>query len=67
MYCDPNFKTKKMLKDALAQGKRVSIWSPGPFPAPEEGEATVEGPHFPEPHKWYARVKVEKGMIVKAW
>lgn len=65
MYVDPNFKTKKDLKAAVAAGKKVFIFSPGPFPAPQNGEASVEGPHFPKPHSWYARVKVENGEVVK--
>jgi len=41
------------------------VFSPGPYPAPENGTATIEGPHFPEPHRWYARVKVRDGMVEK--
>jgi hypothetical protein len=29
------------------------------------GTACVEGPHYPEPHKWYAQVTIEKGEVVK--
>ena len=65
MYVSPNFKTKKALKEAIAQGKTVSVYSPGPFPCPQEGRVYVEGPHFPEPHKWYASVQVEAGRVVK--
>ena len=48
MYVDPNFKTKKALKEAVAKGDAVSIFSPGPFHAPVHGEATVEGPRLPQ-------------------
>lgn len=65
MYVDPNFKTKKALKEAVAKGERVEVFSPGPFPAKTDGEESVEGPHFPKPHTWYARVKVENGTVVK--
>jgi hypothetical protein len=65
MYVDPNFKTKKELKQAVADGKSVEVFSPGPFPAPEEGECSVEGPHYPKPHSWYARVLVSDGKVVK--
>ena len=65
MYTIKNFKTKKALKEALAQGKTVSVYSPGPFPCPENGRISVEGPHYPEPHKWYASVLVEAGRVVK--
>ena len=65
MYVDPNFKTKKALAEAVALGKLVSVYSPGPFPAKSAGVEAVEGPHYPEPHRWYARVKVKDGLVVK--
>jgi hypothetical protein len=65
MYVSPNFKTKKALKEALAAGKTVTVFSPGPFPAPSNGPVTLEGPHFPEPHKWYAQGVVENGRLIK--
>jgi len=63
MYTSPNFKTKKALKEAIVAGKMVSVYSPGPFPAPTSGKTTVEGPHYPEPHRWYAEVVVQDGFI----
>lgn len=65
MYVEPNFRTKKALKEALAAGQSVSIFSPGMFPAPQNGEATVEGPHYPKPHTWYARVLVCHGKVTQ--
>ena len=65
MYVRPNFKTKKALKEAVAEGKEVVVYSPGPFPAKINGTEQIEGPHYPEPHKWYARVEVEKSLVVK--
>lgn len=65
MYATGNPKTKKDLKDRVLNGRRVEIFSPGPFPAPMNGVATVEGPQYPEPHRWYARVEVENGVIVR--
>jgi hypothetical protein len=65
MYVSPNFKTKKALKDAVKAGAVVSIFSPGPFPAPDSGWTTAEGPHYPEPHRWYARVRVLDGTVVE--
>jgi hypothetical protein len=63
-YVDPNFKTKKALKEAVEAGRHVSVYSPGPFPI-HDGIQSVEGPHYPEPHRWYARVNVVDGMVVK--
>lgn len=65
MYVEPNFKTKKALKEAVAAGDRVRVFSPGPFPAPTEGRVDVEGPHYPKPHTWYTDVIVEGGYVVK--
>lgn len=68
MYVSPNFKTKKALKEAVAAGKIVTIYQPGPFGGREPHSAkgvAVEGPHYPEPHKWYAQVDVENGQVVK--
>ena len=65
MYVSPNFKTKKALKEAVAAGEQVEVFSPGPFPAKADGTASVEGPHYPKPHTWYARVKVEGGLVTK--
>ena len=28
-------------------------------------EFSVEGPHYPKPHKWYARVEAVDGIITK--
>lgn len=63
MYVNPNFKTKKALKEAIAAGKKVTVFSPGPFPATENGVETIEGPHYPKPHTWYARVTVKGGIV----
>ncbi len=67
MYTDVNYKTKKALKEAVAAGERVTYYQPGPFGGkePKNGTITVEGPHFPQPHRWYASCIVENGVIVK--
>lgn len=65
MYVSPNFKTKKALKEAVANGERVEVFSPGPFPAKQDGRESIEGPHYPKPHTWYAQVDVVDGVVVK--
>ena len=67
MYTYENFKTKKALKEAVANGEKIAIYQPGPFGGddPDEGTFCVEGPHYPEPHRWYATVEVKDGFIVK--
>lgn len=64
MYVSPNFKTKKQLKEAFVAGKEIRVFSPGQFMPKRDGEETVEGPHFPQPHSWYARVEVKDGKVV---
>jgi hypothetical protein len=64
-YVQPNFKTKKAFKEAVKAGETVTVFSPGPFPAATNGVETIEGPHYPQPHRWYARVQVSDGHVVK--
>jgi hypothetical protein len=67
MYTSTNFKTKKALKEAVAAGQRVTVFQPGPFGGnePKDGTCVIEGPHYPEPHKWYAKATLENGVVVK--
>ena len=67
MYVEGNPRTKKQLRDWIAAGKRLTAFQPGPYAdkAPKFGEVSVEGPHFPEPHRWYARVVLDNGIITE--
>ena len=65
MYVSPNFKSKKALKEAITNGEKVSAFSPGPFPCRQNDIIAVEGPHYPKPHTWYARVEVVNGYVTK--
>lgn len=71
MYTSTNFKTKKALKEAVAEGGVVTVFQPNdmfgnPKARPDyTGSATVEGPHFPQPHSWYATVEIVNGAITK--
>lgn len=65
MYVSPNVRSKKALKEAIAAGKEITVFSPGPFPCRTDGRVTIEGPWFPEPHRFYATVVVVKGKVVK--
>lgn len=67
MYTDRNFTTKKAFREAVTKGEQVRLWQPGPFGGNEipDGEHSVEGPHYPEPHRWYARASVKGGVVVK--
>jgi hypothetical protein len=63
-YTDINFKTKKALKEALLAGKKIRVYQPGPHGGSLEGEVFLEGPHYPEPHKWYAICRVKDGEVI---
>lgn len=67
MYTERNFKTKKALKEAVANGEKITVYQPGPFGGnePKNGRISVEGPHYPEAHKWYASVELKDGIITK--
>jgi len=64
-YTSTNFPSKKALKTALAEGKLVTVFSPGPFPVKSAGWVALEGPHYPKPHTWYAEGFLENGVLVK--
>lgn len=66
MYTTRNFKTKKALKEAVADGEQIGYYQPGPFGGnePRDGTITLEGPHYPAPHTWYAQATVKNGVIV---
>jgi hypothetical protein len=67
MYTTINYPTKKALKDAVAAGVKVTVFQPGPFGGnePLNGTITLEGPHYPKPHRWYARAELVDGYVVK--
>lgn len=66
MYTDQNFKTKKALKEAVARGEKIGVFQPGGiFPAKMDGKITLEGPHFPKPHTWYAEAEIKDGIVLK--
>ena len=65
MYTEQDFKTKKAFKEAVAAGTEVRLFAPGLGEPKHNGEESVEGPHYPKPHSWYARVVVKDGVVVK--
>ena len=67
MYTDTNFKSKKDLKKAVASGKKIGYYQPGPFGGnePKDGTIYLEGPWYPQPHTWYAKAIVKNGIIIK--
>ena len=67
MYTTRNFKTKKQVKEAIANGDKLTVYQPGPFGGnePLNGIVYLEGPHYPQAHTWYAQATLENGYIVK--
>jgi len=71
MYTDKDFNTKKELKEALAKFVTIRVYQPkdifGVTERASRGKHTVslEGPHYPKPHRWYALAEVVDGVVVK--
>lgn len=66
MYTRRNFKSKAALKRAMVAGDEIKVFQPGGiFVGATEGHITLEGPHFPDAHTWYARCKIKDSVIVK--
>jgi hypothetical protein len=65
MYTEKNYKTKKALVDDFKAGIEIYTYQEGPFPGVKNGRIALEGPHYPQPHKWYCGAMVENGKIVK--
>lgn len=65
-YVNPDYATKKAFKAAVAAGVKHETYNPsGVFNAPQNGRDVIEGPHYPKPHRWYAAVVVENGIVIK--
>lgn len=62
-YVQPNFKSKKALKEALKKGTLVEVYQPGLGNVPENGFIHLEGPHHPEPHNWYGEGTMVNGCL----
>ena len=69
MYTVINFRTKKQLKEAVAAGRQITVYQPNAdltgAEVPENGTVYLEGPHYPEPHRWYAEAILIDGKVVK--
>jgi hypothetical protein len=65
MYASHNFKSKKEFKEAVAKGERITLYAPGLGSPAVNGRESVEGPWYPQPHRWYASVTMQDGVVVK--
>jgi hypothetical protein len=76
-YTVINFKTKKALKEAVklyidnripkANLHTVRCYQPGLGPdlSNYTGKVSLEGPHYPKAHSWYAQAELVDGIVVK--
>ncbi len=64
-YCTIDFTSKKALKKAVKNKESITIYSPGIGTPPDNGVVYLEGPHYPKPHRWYAKAVVTNGVITK--
>ena len=64
MYTVHNYRSKKDLIDDVNRGVNVAVFQPGLSQfGKRNGQVSLEGPHYPEPHKWYAIAIIEDGVI----
>ena len=64
-YTSTNYKTKKALIDDFKLGRFITVFQPGPFgPDVKDGVVYLEGPHYPEAHKWYVQGEAKDGVLI---
>ena len=66
-YVNPNYKTKKEFVAAVKAGVKHEPYNPSGFFTTNafSSNEVIEGPHYPKPHRWYARVQVENGIVTR--
>lgn len=66
MYCQKNYQTKKAFKEDFKAGTQIQVFQPNLIGKPIlTGNATIEGPHYPQAHTWYSSVVIANGVITK--
>jgi len=53
--------------DRVTLTRRLTITPTAVVPnaEPTDGTAFLEGPHYPKPHTWYAKVQLRNSVVVK--
>lgn len=80
-YVTHNYTSKRALKEdvkasidpatpateraTLARRLTILPTSIVPGSEPVNGTAFLEGPHYPAPHRWYAKVQVTSGVVTR--
>jgi len=66
MYTSTNYKKKKDLITDFKAGKQIEVYQPGGiFPGKTDGTVCLEGPHYPEAHRWYATAVIKDSVITE--
>jgi hypothetical protein len=55
------------LREAVEAGEKIRVYAPGLGKPVDTGFEFLEGPWYPESHKWWAKVRMEDGIIVKVY
>jgi len=66
-YLYPNLKSKKAYKEAIKAGQCITAKENTPYeevPVVNSSRCHFEGPHSPEPHKFYGVAVVKDGRVV---
>jgi hypothetical protein len=65
MYTIKNYKSRKEMVTDFKSGKQIKVYQPGGiFKGKTDGRISIEGPHYPQPHKWYASVTIKDSIII---
>ena len=62
-YTVKNYKTKKALIEDFKKGVEIECYQPGGMFPLKQGKNSLEGPHYPEAHKWYLSVEIKDSLI----
>ncbi len=66
-YVYPNYPSKAALSRAIKAGLDTITAcenTPAGQEPIQEGSCVLEGPHWPEPHRWYGQAVVKEGRVV---
>lgn len=64
-YIRSNPKSRAALVRSIEAGGVEFAFQPGPFgPDLVDGQHCAEGPHFPQPHRWYATIVTRRGVVI---
>lgn len=64
-YATGNPKSKKALRVMVESGAKPHAYDPSGMWGVTDGLGVIEGPHYPQPHRWHAQVEVRDGIITR--